>query len=175
MTMITAVVLYDMPQFNRNILMNQTARQIASTLRDAEQRSVSVSQRGGATVKNYGVYFDTAANSDFVLFNDADDNLKYDSSGVCDNECIANYSFTQGVHIKSLKKPDDNTLNGMHVIFYRPDPSIKISDESGMCVSGVLPCPVGGYGPFKITIESRDTSLTKTIDVWLTGQISIEP
>ncbi len=178
MGFIMGVVLYDMPKFNRNIIMNQAARQIAATLRDAEQRSVAVVQNSGVAAQNYGVYFDSTSGgaSDFILFSDCNNNLKYEVAGNCGDESVKKYSFTQGVHIKSLKQPDDTTLNQMHVLFYRPDPSIKISNidinGNGNCIAG---CGAGSYGPFKITIESRDASLTKTVDVWLTGQISIAP
>ncbi len=153
MGFIMGVVLYNMPQFNRNILMNQAIRQIASTLRDAEERSVAVVQNGVTPGQSYGVYFDTTSGSDFIIFSDCNNNLKYEVSGSCGNESVKNYSFTQGVHIKSLFRPQDGltcfTVGGcpvatgkMHVIFSRPDPSINISDGSGNCISGVSTCSV---------------------------------
>lgn len=178
---ISLVVLYDSPRLNENIKMNNAARALAGALRDAEARSVAVVKRSCSTSadpacfpKNYGIYVTTSPdhNTTFTLFTDlgASPN-KYDESGICgsvDAECVLQYAFSDQIIISALTAPANPTSpSALNIIFYRPDPTVKVYDETG----NVYGDPV--TGPFTITIKNR-ANKTKTIKVWTTGQIAID-
>lgn len=186
-SLISAVVFFNFPQFNQVVLLNRAARELTLSLREAQARAVAVAPLPDGTFpSNYGVFISGTPTTDgsgqYTLFHDANNNLKYDppGSGLCEGECVKIITFTRGVQITGF----DPAAAGMHVLYYRPDPAVIVSDATGACIAGANgtgngqhpSCTFGGYGPFKIFIarpEGPDTAETRTIEIWRSGQISI--
>lgn len=183
-SMVSAMILFNYTIFNRQIVMNRAARALAFGLREAQSRSVNVSQVQCSPApcfpRNFGVHMETATNGEFVLFTDRDGDGIYDASGTCggaSDECVIRTLFTNGVHVQELRTPSAATEAVFNVLFYRPDPTVIVYNTSGV--------PLGGTsnGPFRIFLAPQGYTgptacltpgICKVIRIWLTGQISIE-
>lgn len=206
MATIMTIILFNGGEFNRQIAMNRSARALAFGLRDAQSRSVNVSQvacnPAPCFPPNFGLYVSkTAGNNQFILFTDRDPdgagplgpNGVYDSSGTCGgatDECVTENLFTNGVTVNELLAPTvipnpcppsiSYAHDALSIIFYRPDPTVKIRNQDGCSLI------LNVTGPFRLFIKHPSVSgscspneLTptpgcKAIRLWLTGQISIE-
>lgn len=181
-SMVSGVVIFNYPKFNEKVLINRAAREFVTTLRDAQARSVNVNQFGSAFPENYGVHIHrgVAAPYNYAFFSDTDDNKKYDRTSPCNTsaECVNEFNFTNSITISRIQTPIPSDLDDLHVLFYRPDPTMRFTDLTGtVCYAGppgVLACPVAVTGPFIITITNASGTFSKTINLWLTGQISIQ-
>jgi len=183
-SLISGVVFFNFPRLNQDVLLNRAARELTLALREAQSRAVAVSPlESGKFPSNYGISIQKN-NAELVLFSDGADgsveNTKYDASGQpeeCSGECVKKFTFTHGILPSQLifaGVPCSTNPCTMNVLFYRPDPRMSVSDDSG-CVSG--DCGGSGvFGPFSIEVSqpnSAEGSNKRIIEVWLTGQISI--
>lgn len=195
-SLISAVVFFNFPQFNESVALNRAARELTLTLREAQARAVAVTPLpSGIFPSNYGVYISGTPTAEddgqFLIFSD-DGDLKYDATNPNDI-LIKTITFTRGVQITAFDIDGVTEISGVHFMYYRPDPQMIVSDHDGDCIAGAAGSGVGrdsqcgtgvglytpthgSYGPFTITI-SRPSSATpqppKVIEIWRTGQISI--
>ena len=180
MALISAVVLANYPKLNQEIIMSRAARELASTIRDAQSRASAVKQLPGALPgqfpDNYGVHL--GVGTQYQLFSDgAGPNSKvYDipASGQCpDGECVKSYTFLRGIYIDKITygTPPVDVGGDVSVLFYRPKPTMQIVKETGAeCILG---CTNKPYGPFEIYLSSADGLVKRTVVIWTTGQVSI--
>jgi len=180
---ISAVVLYNYPQFNQEIHMNRAAREVAFAVRTAQAQAVQVQEINPAlgAPDNYGIQFTKNSNT-FTLFTDGlggvCEDKRYNASGCTESDHGVTYRLERGVTIEDVTIPDvsgnDISRNELNVLYYRPDPISKVTDGVGGCwaFSDPPPC-VSSNGPFKVFIKSADDSVKREIHIWLTGQISI--
>lgn len=187
MALISTVIFFNFPRFNQQTALSRAAREFVSALRDAQARAVAVTKLPDAGPdqfpSNYGIHLQ--AGDTYELFSDSGEYrtvpVKYDSSGGCDGECIRQFKFTHGIRITNITAPNGNSYaDGFHVLYYRPDPSVKMTDKDGKGPSGIdciFGCPgvLGEYGPYVIRLETADGAISKSIQIWGTGQISIQP
>jgi len=183
MTIISGVVFFNFPKLNQTVLLNRAARELTLALREAQSRATAVAQLPGAAAgtpfpKNYGIHVKKDSNI-FFLFNDKDDDMKCNvgvspcsSSSTCDPECVKRFEFTHGVKVQNLIPAPGLSLSGddeLNILFYRPDPTTKISGCS------TSPCDPNSIGPYKIVISrpGYPGSDRRTVQIWTTGQISI--
>lgn len=197
-TIMSAVIFYNFPRFNQNVLVNREARALTLALRDAQSRAVAISEfgkdGGGLPIfpSNYGVHIES---DHYVIFSDRKppsvgscpecaEDLKYggtDTATTCTGECFKRFPLPDNVRIVNIKNggntscspsgADDTKVN---ILFYRPDPKMKITSNTGTVLGEEGSVTCSGYGPFKIRLSNPDGSLTKTVELWLTGQISIK-
>lgn len=189
-SMVSGVVIFNYPKFNEKVLINRAAREFVTTLRDAQARSVNVNQFGGAFPKNYGVKIHKgSATFNYFLFTDlgSSPNYIYDPASPCgtgSNECVAQFAFSRGITITNISIPvgagGNPSPNDLYVLFYRPDPTMRFTADDPSppfyyCYAGpAAPCNLAVTGPFIITITNASGTFSKTINLWLTGQISIQ-
>ena len=195
-SVISAVVFFNFPQFNQTIHLNRSARELTVSLREAQARATAVTPLpNGEFPNNYGVFIEKApdanGNGQYVLFSDYNNNLKFDPilpipalpplppiacTAPPDGECIKIFTFTNGIQITGL----DAGITGLNIFYRRPDPIVVISDQGAACIAGpssIAGCSGGSYGPFTITIsrpQGHDPSQVKKVEVYRTGQISIQ-
>ncbi len=78
--LITGIALVRYGTFNNTVLLRSQAYEIALDIRTAQTYGVSVSGQGeGNYLGSYGLHFDTASDGLYVLFQDQDGDLFYDS------------------------------------------------------------------------------------------------
>jgi len=184
MSVVGSMIFFRFPLLNHSIFLQQAARSLAFTFRNAESRAVNVSQVSCGSPpcfpSSHGVFVTPATsdtmpsdgvpdNEQFILFTDRDSDGRFDPSAGCGgiaDECILKYRFTNKVSITAIQSPPATPEpNGLSVLYKRPDPTVEIRNNTTLLTN---------IGPFIITIQQSGYSDVKTIRVWRTGQISIQ-
>ena len=185
MLMIMTSLMFNAPAFNRQLRTNQAAREIGFSLRDAQNRAVSIVEfTVGFFPGNYGVYFSTQNvvgsntipnNEEFVLFTDRNADGVYNDAASCDGttECVTRFRLTNNLQVTNLTIPASNSAplsrSELSILFFRPDPRTEV--RSAPSTPALL-----GNGPFVITVRPVGGAVAdeKRVNVWLTGQISVQ-
>lgn len=179
-TLMSAVLLYNYPEFNSRSALDNLAHQIAISIREAQVYGLSVRQTQ-ATYPGYGIYFDKNAPTSFTLFGDKNDNKVYDAG-----EMVDRFDLTGGDRITDLcynLQTTDYTptsdkgncnLNNMTIVFTRPDPDAFITLTNWLNVQNP---PTGSFtSPYissEVILTSRRGTYKRMIQVYTTGQISV--
>lgn len=197
-SIMSAIVFYNSPKLNRTIYLNRAAREVAFALRTAQARAVQIKTLPGvaSAPTNFSIEFNQNSTS-FRIFSDGIDggacaNGILDTAGCGLERNAANqtlYQMQNGMRITGLRVPAPPanppappiTVSNLNIMFYRPDPTTKatkgnmIGNPSNCyALSTSTDCSNGANGPFEIDVElASDSSFRKTIQVWLTGQISV--
>lgn len=158
-----------LPQFREKTLLDLTAQQMATIIRQAQVYGLGTRSASGGGYPSHGINFD--ANTDnkaMILFADSvDDNGKLTGDCNSGSECIERYVLQGSVEIASVKTCDNNndctTRDPLHIIFKRPNPE-------AIFYGSATPPITATYA--KICIQStRDPSSYREIRVSNTGQI----
>jgi prepilin-type N-terminal cleavage/methylation domain-containing protein len=188
-TIITAFALMNHSRFGENILTTNLAYDIALSLREAQSYGLSVRQNplgGGAFDIGYGIHF--LSDTSFVFFADRNGNKKYDGTsldGKCivdsNSECLKFYRLQGGntvaffcgvlAQFGALEcrnfLNDDKTISFIDITFKRPEPDAFFR-------TGLNPSNEERYRGASIVIVSPRQRISKTVEVYKTGQISIK-
>lgn len=188
---ISAVILFNYGQFNSQIILQNTAYEIALQIREAQTLSLGVKSVGGDYQIRYGTYFNIDENSgnnkQFIFFSDLNSNDICDAEippGNCTacipgDECLNKFEIKSNIRIAELCLSNtisvfnsmgqcqgpDNSVEAVTVTFDRPDPDARIYDISGSTINQ--------WNSLGIVLETTDGSLSETIIIRSTGQISI--
>lgn len=183
--LITIFVLVDYGKFGNTLVLDNLAHEIALSVREAQAYAMSVreSEIGSSLFPGYGLYFHRASSTSYLLFIDEDGNELYDPGDGCGGlttECIKRFSIGNGNRILSLcgtqasggptagtgcAGPPDYS-DYFHIVFTRPNPDANIMGDTGGGGG------VEAFSKAEITVISPK-GLTRTVDVWLTGQLSV--
>ncbi len=170
-TMISSVVLANYPAFNERLGVRRAAEDIASLIRQAQAYGLGVKEFGAGSgiFPGYGIYFKRYASvgvpaNFYILYADSNNNLIYDAPG----EKISELSLQGAAVIDDICGDQKQATPGpcgkgnLYVEYLRPQPSVSLRTADGVSYSDV---EVKIKGP-------RGT--TKTIVIWISGQVSIE-
>ena len=178
-TIITTVALFDQGRLNSNVLLTNLAYDVALTVREAQSYGVGVrySAAGNDTLGGYGVYLDTTAQDQIVVFHDIDANGEYDSA----TEEVKTYKFLnqRGNQLAELcvgdtgnvlstspecsDYPSGKKANKTSITFKRPDPEANFR-ANGEVVSG----------PVYLVLKSQDGTNCRAVVIESSGQIRVE-
>ena len=174
-TIMTGVVLANLPQFRERTALQLVAQKMAITIREAQVYGVGV-KSFGTEFPSHGIYFYPtigASNNlkSYVLFADdpsSSNNNKYDPP----NEKVTQYDLTGTVEIQTIETCSSSSsctpqAGGMNIVFDRPKTEANFTDPS----SGA---PISSASYANIIIVSNRSLETRTIQVWNTGQISVK-
>lgn len=183
-TIMTGVVLANLPQFRERTALQLVAQKMSLTIREAQVYGVGVKSSSVTVFPSHGINFgdlDIAGNKkSYILFADiypaspTIGNNNYDSSPI--GEIVTKYDLTGTVEIQSIStcnppgNPADCTSrdSGLNIVFDRPKTEANFTDTS----SGNAITPSASYA--RITIKSSRSNDQRFIDVWNTGQISVK-
>ena len=169
LVIISSLVLVQHARFSGNLLISNLAYDMALTLRQAQVYGLSVREFGTGSGEfdiGYGVHFDQATPTSYVLFVDRDKNGLYGGS----TENVEIFTLRQGNFIRDFcatlpsgaEKCSGSSFTTLDIVFVRPNPDAHIRSD----IVGDL------YESARTTVESRQ-GVTRTIDVVATGQISV--
>lgn len=121
MILLTGVVLVGQGNFNRSLIVTDTAYTVALSMREAQTFGLSSRAYSGASNAGYGLHFDAAIPNAYVMFADvsrvAPPDLSYCPTGTANtpdakpgncifdptgNEVAQNYTFSRGFTITQL-------------------------------------------------------------------------
>ena len=183
----TAFLVSKYGTFNQSVLLTNLAYDTALTVRSAQTFGLNV--QGTATSSPsvlgfnyaYGVHFDPAKPTQFILFVDLCGTNKFETGASCSNNALltlgataeiqSTYSFRQGFTIKSICAGTGSgscvaisSPYALDVIFKRPNPDAIIQNTTN-----------GATNPAqyaKVVMTATDGSI-KAIVVQSTGQIAV--
>lgn len=180
MATVSALVLVNFPRLQRGAALEREAAKLVLSLRKAQSYSLGVREFNPAfnddpfclTVPvrfpGYGIYLNVSLPAAYTIFGDATCSKQYDTFPV--DETVENIQIENKAKIVSLKSFDPGIcsagclLNEAVVIYLRPGPSVFLTDNGG----------INSYNYFEIALTSSDNSVSKTVVVRSTGQISIK-
>ncbi len=187
---LTTTLLFNYNSFNKHVTLDTLAHQIAQWVRDAQVSAMSVkrSNTSATPFPGYGLHFDMATPNQFIYFADLDGDKTYDppilpaKCGDALEECEKGISMLKGntivalcgevtlPAIPSLTATCGGTLGTSQVfdvVFTRPNPDANIIGD----LNGVS-FPTA-YDRALVTVSSP-LGYKRTIEVWTTGQISVQ-
>jgi prepilin-type N-terminal cleavage/methylation domain-containing protein len=200
-TVVSAVTLANYPKFNNQTAITALAQQIAISIREAQVYGVSVknsSTTASVVAQNvypaYGIFFGTTTASttygsgtSYSVFFDRvtgtgpapyfkakGDDYFTDVGELVETVRIQNGNKIVGICGVKLGDTVCTPAYGANVVFRRPNPDaiIKIKDSSDTWPYSsptLYEC-----SRLDITIRSRDQDLTKTIQIYSSGQINVK-
>ena len=184
----TAFLVSKYGTFNQSVLLTNLAYDTALTVRSAQTFGLNV--QGTATSSPsilgfnyaYGVHFDPAKPTQFILFVDLCGTNKFETGTTCSNNALltlgataeiqSTYSFRQGFTIKSVCAGAGSGNNctaivgpyALDILFKRPNPDAIIQNTTTGATNP------GQYA--KVVMTATDGSM-KAIVVQSTGQIAV--
>lgn len=163
--LITFLILANYPGINEALGVRRASEEIASSVRQVQAYGLGVKEfgTGSGAFPGYGIYFQKAVSGSYILFADANNNLQYDAPGEKISE----------IFIQGNARVDDLCANQKQVpagpcgladltaVYLRPAPQVSLRSGGS------------SYADIEIKIKGpRGT--TKTIVLWLSGQVTIE-
>lgn len=161
---VTGIVLFRYASFNSSVLLTSQAYELALDLREAQTFGLSVKKIAGSTNfdEEYGVYFDTSANDQYIFFQDDDSNgtpaiVKYDSG-----EEIDTIYFDPRYAIASMCVNSGCTnVTDLSISFKRPNFDAKFHSSGANNIS---------EAHFTIS-PINDATAMRTVSIYQTGRI----
>ena len=181
---ITAVVLARQNRFSSDILLTDSAYQVAISVRQAQVYGLSVrgSNTGGSTLDyqtGYGLHFSTPVPlTSYSFFPDLDENgtLGVTSDGVNESSASgfstltlnkARISDVCGTTFGSPVCLSSRNINFLDIVYIRPNHAAVITDNLGQSTTN------GFYTNLVITVQSLLGDRYKCVTAYSTGQVSV--
>lgn len=179
-SIISGIVLWNYGRFSSNLVITNLAYQAALAVREAQVYGISVKQTktGASFSAAYGVWFTATNNQQFYLFSDANGNHLYDvanetediyklnGSSKISQICAIGISVTYCSNIAAV--PGSYALNGLSVVFSRPNPDANIYVYDGASIVNAA------FQKTEIQFSSTNGDKVSRLTVTNTGQISID-
>ncbi|GEM_PF-1869149 len=176
-SLIAATTLFSFPAFSRRIAIEQEAGQLALSIRKAQSYSIAVREfsPGSGIFPGYGVNVSLDNPNEHVIFGDPNQTNRYEAGAA---EAIETIHFNSRVKISKICGNSQSVppgpcdlvpytgLTSADIFYIRPGPTATFTGVS----SGLS----GVYNDIKVVLSSEDNSLTKSVTVWPTGQVSIQ-
>lgn len=174
MAVIMAVVLARHDKFNGVILLRSQAYQIALQLREIQLSAVSATSRvvsGTSNAGEYrsviGIYFTTAEKNKYQIFQDANDNSRYDASEQFGQQGIIDPRFE--IRDIRLNQPPYTSISPVSVVFERPNFDAKFFGLSTeIATPGIL------IDIAKVGESGTGSDVVRTVEITATGQIAVQ-
>ena len=201
-TIISAIALFNQAKFSSDILITNMAYELALTIRQAEVFGISSKGTSVESVISseqyrvgYGVHFTTAEPGSLHTFldkprgpasapgQDVEFDFQYDANT---DPLMTTIDLTQGEKIRRFcvrdmasawHCSDEGSASTLDIVFVKPNPDAFLSfyhttEQSCHYTDNVPSCI---YDQAKIVIESGLGDKCRTVRVWITGQISVDP
>jgi prepilin-type N-terminal cleavage/methylation domain-containing protein len=163
-SVITSVAVFNNSQFNSAVLLTNLTYEIALSVRQAQFYGITVKQSASSNNfdSGYGIHFDTASPTTYILFEDKPpQNHVYDVG-----EALETFTIQKGNRIPKLvlwSGSSTSTPSKVDISFLRPNPDTWIT-------AGGLQSPT--YNQANICVSSPLNMKRKAI-IESTGQISV--
>lgn len=191
---ITTIVVTGQSNFNRSLIVTDTAYTVAFSLRQAQSLGLSSRKFGTTQNAGYGVHFISGTPTSYTLFADVEPAAPGNSQGgACSghgattgldakpgnciydsvNEKVTLYSLGKGFYISSFCGADSggtqrcsgSYLDSLNISFLRPNTQANIV---GVRSGTIIPLTSA-----TITISSPDGTQTRCIKVTKVGQVAV--
>jgi prepilin-type N-terminal cleavage/methylation domain-containing protein len=182
-TVMTGILLANLPQFRDQTNLDLIAHQIAIDIRQAQVYGVSTKAVGTENQPNtfpwYGIHFKTAPIVNFEIFshNPLNDPAGSQVYGEDNYPPEVTYALPGGYTIIDTYGCTDaegtsctvGAKKDLRIIFKRPDPQATFY----VATDGEITQPTNGYSTVHIVLQSNRSKNTRDIVVYSNGQISV--
>jgi prepilin-type N-terminal cleavage/methylation domain-containing protein len=165
MTLVTGAIMLKYSSFNGVVILRSQAYELALDIRTAQTYGVNTKGASDAFRGAYGIYFDKADPNQYVLFQDQNDNQKYDSGEAIGKTYTIDSRFEISDICTTKSDTQDCSGNQASVSFQRPDFDAKISSDKSATGNSQLDITVSVVG---------NSSLYRVVRVYSSGQISVK-
>lgn len=176
MVIIVTLILVNYRKFDGTVVLTNLAYDMSLSVRKAQTYGISVKgQKTGSDQTfsyPYGITFSSASTTTYTLF--ADTNVNGNGTfgnGLYDGgEGVETYTLRGSYRITNLCTVDANNnetcgLSNIDITFLRPNPDAKIITNRTTQTTNAAKIKIG---------TSQDSSVTRTILIRTTGQISVQ-
>jgi prepilin-type N-terminal cleavage/methylation domain-containing protein len=165
---LSVIVVFNYEWGGYQITLSQSANKLAQNFRKAEGMAQSYTEIEGNVPKGYGLNFNLAENTHYIIFGDMDgDGLYNPAAGDFEIEDIA---LEEGVEISAceidtggMSEPPGFGGADVNIVFEPPDPVVSIKDQSGGTATTAV-----------ITLRSAKTDDTIRVHVNILGLIQVQ-
>lgn len=168
LTIISIMVFASYPEFSQRMAIRRTSNDIALAAREAQVNALSIKEFGGE-FPAFGVNFNKGKT--FTIFADLNTNpeLSGFGNGIYDGslETFKAILITTGDSVSRIqlcKNEDCFESTVANIVYPRTNPMASITDQDGF----------NTYDYAIITITAPNGKISKNIEIWLNGQISIK-
>ncbi|MDD5318961.1 MAG: prepilin-type N-terminal cleavage/methylation domain-containing protein [Candidatus Pacebacteria bacterium] len=174
-TLIMAVILFNQSKLSSSTLVDNLAYETALTLRQAQDygigvRAVNPGLGAAAFAGGFGVHFDKTTPTTFILFKDDDGTHTYTppSTPGGTDQVLSIYNIGNNNRISALciNNNCNMAFSTLDITFTRPNPEAVIILDNQSITNAQASAQI------KLTTATGDK--TKTVDVQLSGQISVQ-
>lgn len=167
-TLVTGIVMVKYSAFNSVVILKSQAYELALDIREAQVFGVSASRGAGGSYREaYGIYVDFSNKNEYVLFQDASDNLLYDPG----EEIGETYTIDPRFVISALcttagvtKTCASSVSDKVSIAFKRPNFDARMWSTMN---------PTVDFTDIEIA-SINDPTVTRTVTVYASGQISVQ-
>jgi prepilin-type N-terminal cleavage/methylation domain-containing protein len=163
-TIISGIALFNFGGFNEGAALNRSTQELALSIREAQNRALSITRVGTETPPAIGVRLVQDATS-YFLFADSDIDGRFVDPP--DIKVGSDALMVRGSRVGAIYGYPGGTktaFNIVHVIFLTPAAKAVFNDVSGNSIGDQI----------DIELESASGNLTKTITVRVSGQVNIK-
>lgn len=177
---ITSVALVQHGQFNNTLALTNLTYEVALSVREAQTLGVSAREvqtpSGGVGNVSYGVFFDHAAPTQYILFADLNRNNTYDSAPLPGGatELVLGFDITRQNRIGDFcgrqsaganACASDGDADTLSVLFERPNPDALVYVQDG--------ADVDAFDAATIYLTSAENDV-RCVHIENTGQVSVD-
>lgn len=189
---ITAVVISGQSNYNKTLLLTDTAYGVALSARESQSFGLASRKYGNVQNPGYGVHFSSATPGSYLIFADTNNGLTPPSNcplgapgtpeqkpGDCrytgSDGTVENFTFSRGFSISKICgksgitrycSTDPSPLTSLDVVFTRPNTSATIS---GLINGNSLT----SFSCAEVTISDPLKQVTRTVRISSIGEISV--
>lgn len=166
--LVTGIIMIRYSSFNSSVLLSSQAYLTAFDIREAQSLAVSVRGNQSEFREEYGLYFNMVNPREYLLFQDDDSNGDQDPVRYhADEELGAAYRIDSRFEILDICASNGGSqtcsLSNIAISFKRPDFDASFYSSD-----------MGGIDSIELVIGSEDSSITRSVVVYASGQISVE-
>jgi type II secretory pathway pseudopilin PulG len=169
LVMVMATILVQQQAFNGAVLLRSQAFEVALQAREVQLSAVSaVGASAGDFRSVLGLHFDVDTPSQYLIFEDANDNNfwnsgeEYGSQGRLDNR------FEIG-DIRTVNGATETPVNNLSVVFERPNFDARFYDSTGE-----INVPAIEIDVVRVGASGTGLGSVRTVEITSTGQISVQ-
>jgi len=166
--LVTGVIMIRYSSFNSSVLLSGQAYVTAFDIREAQSLAVSVRGNQSEFREEYGLYFDLSNPTSYILFQDDDTNgshspVRYHESEAIGSPIRVDSRFRILDICATSGGSQTCSISNLAISFKRPDFDAAFYSTS-----------VGAISSVEIVLGSADSSITRSVVVYASGQISVE-
>jgi hypothetical protein len=162
---VSSVILVRQNSFNEAVLLRGQAYGVALFAREVQQNAVSAQGNVGDFRSLHGLHFNLANPNAYAIFIDADNDGFYDMAERFGKQGTVDKKFVV-TGLRYMQGGTPNPVTELSVVFERPNFDARFFTAPNTEQTNAT--------SIEIDISTQDLSLTRTVEITATGQITVQ-